>query len=369
VITRRQFALGGAALSASCRKQRGDGYAGYAFVANQEGRAVAAVDLTAFAVARHIRLEDAPSAILTHPSRSAVYVLTPQSGVVYEIDPGKLAVTRKVGIGSGAVGMRMAPGEPHLWVLGASGRKLVRLGLESFAAEQTVVLPEAAVSFDISAYTNLAGLSYGSAGAVGLVNLSSRSAGAPVKLGGEAGAVCFQGNGQGLLAANLGARQLTVLAAPEGRIIVNLPLAVKPEHFCFNQDGGQLFITGDGRDAVVVVYPYYVPEVAETVLAGSKPGAMAASQNFLFVANPEAGDVTILNIGRRRVVAVAGVGAGPGHITVTPDDEYALVLNQVSGDMAVIRIPGLQPDRRKTAALFTIIPVGSKPIGAVVKAV
>jgi YVTN family beta-propeller protein len=104
-----------------------------------------------------------------------------------------------------------------------------------------------------------------------------------------------------------------------------------------------------------VIYPYFVPEVAETVLAGSRPGPMAATWTHLFVTNPAAGDVTILDIDTRRVVAVAGVGADPGYVTVTPDREYALVLNRKSGDMAVIRVAGLQPDRRKSAALFTMI--------------
>ena len=71
------------------------------------------------------------------------------------------------------------------------------------------------------------------------------------------------------------------------RIIVNLPLAVRPDNLCFNRDGGQLFITGEGRDAVVVVFPYYVPQVAETVLAGHAPAAMAASATHLFLANPQ----------------------------------------------------------------------------------
>ena len=128
-------------------------------------------------------------------------------------------------------------------------------------------------------------------------------------------------------------------------------------------------MTGEGRDVVVVVYPYYVPEVAETILAGSRPGAMGCSGTHLFVTNPAAGDVSIVNVERRRVVAVASVGAEPGHVTITPDGEYALVLNRKSGDMAVLRIAGLQPDRRKTAALFTLIPVGSKPVSAVVMAV
>jgi YVTN family beta-propeller protein len=152
-------------------------------------------------------------------------------------------------------------------------------------------------------------------------------------------------------------------------VVVNLPLSLRPDEFCFHPDGGQLYISGEGRDAVAVVYPYYAPEVAETVLAGNRPGPMAATWNHLFVTNPTAGDVTILDVDTRKVVAVAGVGTDPGYVTVTPDGEYALVLNRKSGDMAVIRIAGIRPDRRKSAALFTMIPVGSKPVSAVVTAV
>ena len=52
---------------------------------------------------------------------------------------------------------------------------------------------------------------------------------------------------------------------------MNLPLAVRPEHICFNADGGQVFVTGGGMDAVVVVYPYYTPQIGQTVLAGHSP--------------------------------------------------------------------------------------------------
>jgi hypothetical protein len=52
---------------------------------------------------------------------------------------------------------------------------------------------------------------------------------------------------------------------------------------------------------------------------------------------------------------------------VTPGDEFALVLNRKSGDIAVIRLGAIKNDRKKSAALFTIIPVGSKPVSAVVR--
>ena len=63
------------------------------------------------------------------------------------------------------------------------------------------------------------------------------------------------------------------------------------------------------------------------------------------------------------------VGRRPGSILITPDNQYILVLNEQSGDLAVIRIFSLAARYRyKPAPLFTMIPVGEKPVGAAVVA-
>ena len=159
---------------------------------------------------------------------------------------------------------------------------------------------------------------------------------------------------------------------------MHLPIAVRPDHLCFNQstepgntDGGQLFVTGEGMDAVVIVYPYHTPEVGSTVLAGHAPGAMAASRRFLFVASPQSGDVSILNIGTQKMIGVLPVGNDPGFIVITPDDQYALMLNRKSGDVAVL-YADLNPHIRykeRAGKLLTVIPVGSKPVSAAIRRV
>jgi YVTN family beta-propeller protein len=167
-------------------------------------------------------------------------------------------------------------------------------------------------------------------------------------------------------------RLLSVYDTATRKVITRLPLSVKPENFCFRGDGGQLFITGEGMDAVVVVYPHKMPQVAETVLAGHAPGPMAVSYgdpDLLFVTNPQSGNVTVLDVRSRRVISVISVGAEPGFVTVTPDNQYALVLNRRSGDMSVIRIAAITPKRNKFTPLFTMVPVGSRPVSAAVRAV
>ena len=96
---------------------------------------------------------------------------------------------------------------------------------------------------------------------------------------------------------------------------------------------------------------------------------MAASGSLLFVTSPQSGDVSILNIPTRKVIGVVQVGSDPGFVIVTPDDQYALVLNRKSGDVAVLRVGGITPNRYKSAALFTVIPVGSKPVSAAIRAI
>jgi YVTN family beta-propeller protein len=128
-------------------------------------------------------------------------------------------------------------------------------------------------------------------------------------------------------------------------------------------------MTGAGRDAVVIAYPYQT-QIGGTFLAGRAPDGMAVVGSNLLVTNPETNSVTVLDIDTYRLVAVVEVGHEPREILITPDNQYALVLNQKSGDLAVIRIAALsardRTRRYKSAPLFTLIPVGAKPVSAAV---
>jgi len=344
---------------------------GYAFVANQEGRTIAAVDLTAFAVARQIYLDAAPTAVLADPGRPAVYALTPDSGTVHHIGSDTLAVRRKANVAQSCVAMRHAYDSRALWILCRRPKQLVRLSLESFRVEARIALPAEPFHFDLSPDGEWAAVSFGETGAAGLVSLARRTC-SWIACGKNLSLVRFRSDNRQLLVGDAGDQTLVILDVPNGRVIVRLPLAVRPDQFCVSSDQGQLFITGAGMDAVVVVYPYWT-EVAETALAGKSPGAMAdvsgPDAEYLFVANERSGEVTIIDVDTRRAIAVAPVGQEPSFITITPDNQYALVLNRASGDMAVIRVAAITPSRTKFGPLFTMIPVGSRPVSAVVRGV
>lgn len=389
--SRRSFAFAGlgagltaglAALSNCGRHDRAKGFPGYAFVANEDGHAVAAVDLEVFAVARHIRLDGAPTAVLANSRMGRVFALTPENGTVHEIHTDTLTFSGKTGVASSALQMRLSPDGNSVYVLCNKPNQLVRLSANPLRVTWTAPLRDTPTDFDVSPDGNTIAISSQNSCSLTFVDVPTRNV-LSLRTPGEIGLVRFQpphgdaarakSDSKQLIAADVSRRMLSMYDVPSRRLMVNLPLSVRPDHLCFNSDGGQLFVTGEGMDAVVVVYPYYTPQIGQTVLAGHTPGAMAASgaSGYLFVANPKSADVSILDVVTSKVLMVTPVGAEPSYIAITPDDQYALVLNRTSGDMAVIRIPNVtsaarEQRRWRTGPLFMLIPVGSRPVSAAV---
>lgn len=367
--TRRTFVLATASTLA-CRRPTATGYPGYAFVANEDGRAVAVVDLTKFRVSREIGIEGSPTAILSHGRRPAVYALTPQTGTVHEIDPVSFAVSRKARVAPSAISMRLAADGQSLWILSRDARALIQLPLDHFQTGARIRLPGAPEDFDLS--TDWAVVSLPAEGSLAMLDLRRTRVERVVAAGPDARTVRFHAQGRRVLCGNRGNRTLTIYDVASGRIVAHLPVAVAPENFLYKaSDDGEMFITGAGMDALVVVYPYQ-SEVHETRLVGRSPGAMAVSGSpeYLFVANTESGDVTVMDVTTGKVRANVAVGAEPRYIVVTPDDRFAIALNSRSGDLAVIDIAAFESGRRARTAptpLLTMIPVGAKPVSAAIR--
>jgi YVTN family beta-propeller protein len=223
---------------------------------------------------------------------------------------------------------------------------------------------------DIS-QTGVVAIASADSGTVELIDLVSGSR-QKTQIETQLGELRFRRDGKLLLVANLKDRSLAVLNVPALQRVTDLQLAMAPENLCFKPDGGQLFVSGRGMDAIAIVFPYDTLEVEQTVLAGRDPGVMACSGvpgGYLFVGNASGSDVSILDVDTRKAIGAVQVGERPGFIAITPDNQYALVLDQQSGDMAVIRIPAIRRNRAHTgAALFTMLPVGNDPVHAAVVA-
>lgn len=359
---RKWLAVTASAFSVGCGREKGTGYFGYGLVANAGDNSLTAIDLTSFRVVKTLGIKGSPSQVVNGGGKA--YVLTPSLGTVQVVDNSlNLTKTQKVSDHLSQIGLSKDGRE--LWALAGHANQLIACDLNTLDVMSRHKLSVRADSMDFSSTGYVAVAS--ASGAVELLEMRTgqRSRTQTPALG----AIRFRADGKMLLCANLQNRSLLALDVPSLQVISELPLAMQPEHLCFNHDQGQLFVSGSGMDGVAVVFPYQILEVDQTLLAGRAPGTMTCSEApaYLFVGSSTGSNVCILNIDTRKVVGFVGTGGKPTLITVTPDSQYALVLDQASGDMGVIHIPAIRANKWKSgAALFTMLSVGSSPVDLVV---
>ena len=214
----------------------------------------------------------------------------PTIGTVYEIEAGLLTITRRVRAGNAAIAMRLSRAGDALWVLYRDPAGLVEIPFDTMRPGRHIRLAAPPADFDLSRETDDACVVTSSDRKISVVGLAQASISRTIQAAAEPCIARFRGDGRQLITGSQTDRSLTLYDVPTGKTVVRLPLSIAPREFCFTADGGHLYVTGDGMDAVVSVFPYRT-EVWETLLAGHAPGAMAIAESdrppaYLLVANP-----------------------------------------------------------------------------------
>jgi len=352
---------------AGCRRSRGGGFEGHAFVAVSGDSTLAAVDLASFSVVRQIRLGSRPAQIVSDAASRLLYVLGEggPAGLTV-VDAASLVIRRSLWLADRPQRIRLSPQADQLYILDAGARLFKSLNLETLAPGWQARLPAAPVDFDVSSDGAWACVSLAS-GEAAVIDLRARKLAGVVPAGAGAGGVAIRSDGRQAFVASRADRSLSVIEMGSLRRIARLPLNTRPEALRFKPDGGELFVSG-GDGGVVLIVSAYRAEVDQPMLAGAEPRDMAISRNnLLFVANSAGNTVSVIGIDDRRTLASVPTGEEPHRVALTPDDRFALVLNRKSGDLAVIRTQALLLGRERVRPLFTLVRVGSRPVDLVIQ--
>ena len=353
---------------AGCGSRTKQAFVGYAFVATRDSGDIAVVDLAAFKLeTKRIKSAGRPLQLIDVPNQDFLLSVS-DNGIVEEVRVSEAAITRKCKTVFRPWSVWLSHDAKTIWGLTTEGRSLVAIDRESLAERNRWDLGQPATGLAVSPGSAHVGVSFEGINQVGILKDPSEKKVLVAGLESQPAQIRYLNNGSMLIVAHDQERKLTMVDSETGKTVVALPLPIRPQNLCFNTDGGQLFITGEGLDGVVVVYPFQ-SQVAATLLSGKWPGPMAVSRSpqFLFVTSPRTDTVSVLDVRTQKLAAVVAVGAEPRNVVLTPDNQMALVLNQRSGDVAIIRLANIVSKRQKTAPLFTMIPVGSAPVAAVVR--
>jgi hypothetical protein len=382
-VSRRQFlSLGaaglGTAIATGCGKQRATGYPGFALITAAGENALAIVDLNTFRLSHKLDLGAAASSVSSDSSHG--YVVTPSTGAVHVIDSERLTDARPIKMASRLDLLRLTPTAGEVVGICSGDCELIFANAVDRTTIRRTKIACTPVDVDVQLHSGsrriYAAISGGASGTIELLDLHS-AVRRKRQLACELGAIRFRQDGQLLFAANHSEKTLMVLDTESLATVCELSLPMRPENFVFSADHGQLFISGAGVDGVAIVFAYDTIEVEQTILTGRTPGAMACSDEprYLFVASRNGSEISILSVDTRKMIALTQVGDRPSRIVITPDQQYALVLNEGSGDLAVIRIPAIAGNRTRNGAsalpsqiltlrgvsLFAMIPVSRQP--------
>ncbi len=352
------------AFLAGCRRKLAARYQGWLFIASGAERAVVVADLAQFRrTTASISVPHAPDRLFL--SGGHVFVTSREGSSITEIDSAKMQVSGTIPLPGKPLSLHFLDGGQTAVVVSADPPALFLVDLTARRVTARLALPGVPAEADLS--DDLMAISLPSRNSVVRVSVQPLKLESETPLGVACGPLRFRKDGRTILAGAGATKEVISLDSHTGEVLVRLPLPISPVRFCFNNDGGQMFVSGPGVDAVAIVNPYQ-NEVDQTVLAGKMPGAMAVSprQNLLFVANQGSGDLTILDIDTRHAEASVHIGETPGDVLVTPDGEYALLLDQVSGNVAVVRIATVLDHKNRAKPLFTVFPTAADARSALI---
>jgi YVTN family beta-propeller protein len=363
----RRTLLAATLAAAGCGRDLARRYFGWLFIASAAEKALAIADLSQFRRVTSIPLPSTPAQVFRIGKK--VFATCPDEHTLCQIDSEGFRIVAKTAFPGRIVSAAVYPNGTRIAVVTDQPAALHLVDPLTSRITHRTALPAAPSSLD--ATDDIAAITTASANSVIRVSLSDGAIAGVTDLGLRAGVIRLH-RGAGLILIGASDRnQIVTVDSDTGALLARLPLAFTPARFCFNADGGQMFVTGTTGDMIAICSPYQ-SEVEQTIAAGRTPYGMAVGSGLLFITNVDSGDLTIFDIDTRSHKATVHVGGKPGDVLLTPDGEYALTIDRESGDVAVVRIKtALDRKDGEGAApmvkpLFTIFPTGPAPRSAVI---
>ncbi len=365
-LTRRSLLA--SALFAGCARKLAPRYVGWLFVASAAERGIAVADLSTFQRITTVPLAEVPEQLMMSGGR--VFVSCPDARSISSIDPERLRVDGRISVPGRIAAMAIVPGSSGIAVITTEPDLFLLIDSAAGKITKRLALPVRPLGLDVN--RGLAAI--GGRGSILRVALPALTLKGTTPIDGNCGAIRIRANGETVLAGIPERKEIVTIDSDTGTLLAHLPLAFQPSRFCFNSDGGQMFVTGTEGDAIAIIDPYQ-NQVEQTIVGGSTPFGVAVgvagSQSLLLVTNPGSGDLTIFDIETRGLAASVHIGGNPGDVLLTPGGEYALVIGRDSGDVAVVRITSVLDTsvlnkHTKLKPLFTVFPSGGSPRSALI---
>ncbi len=343
---------------ASCKRQTGVPPRPYiAFVANQQGYSVAAVDLGHFQVISSIPVAPSPSQVAIRPGAKEIYAVS-STGAINVIEFPDLHVKKTIFIGKSASNLVFSPDGSRAYVLDPSENQVVVWDCGRWREIGRLRLPGRPSSIALSPEGKVLMVSALPSELL-FVDPESMKLVAKVEVGENPGPMGVRADGKVVFAAAAGQKSISAVEIPSRQLLANLAVAAPVTSLEFKPDGGELYALSSSGSVAIILDAYH-EDVEETITAGLNPvaGTFRQDMTTFYIATAGDGNVTALDVQTRNVISVVHAGTQPSSIALTPDQRFLAVTDSATSSLAVLRTDKL--------GLVTTIPVGADPVHVVI---
>ncbi|HET7841159.1 MAG TPA: hypothetical protein VFM21_06110 [Terriglobia bacterium] len=347
-----------AAISSSCKRQTGAPPLPYlAFVANQQGNSVAAVDLGSFQVVSSIPVAPSPSQVAVRPGAKEVYAVA-STGSVNVIAFPELRVRKTIVIGRSASNLVFSPDGNRAYVLNPAEDLVMALDCGSWREIGRLRLAGKPSSIALSRDGKVLMASALPSDLL-FIDPESMKLLATVEVGQNPGPMAVRADGKVVFVSAAGQKSISAVEIPSRQLLANLAVAAPVASLVFKPDGGELYALSSAGSVTIILDAYH-DEVEQTITAGLTPvaGAFRQDMTTFYIATAGDGNVTALDVQTRNVIAVVHAGTQPSSLALTPDQRFLAVTDAATSSLAILRTDKL--------GLVTTIPVGSNPAHVVI---
>ena len=172
-------------------------------------------------------------------------------------------------------------------------------------------------------------------GTVSVVSLGSASVAARITVGLSPFGIAVSPNGQSVYVANSFDNSLSVIATGGNSVSATVPVGASPSGVSVSPDGSKVYVANTADNSVSVIAAGN-NTVSSTVPVGAGPtGIATASNGATYVANIEAGTVSVLSASAA-VAQTISTGGAPYGVTTSTDGSTVYVVNKTTKLVSVI---------------------------------
>jgi YVTN family beta-propeller protein len=348
-------------------------YREYAYISNGGSHTVTVLDVVNMRQDRVIAVGSNPSGLGVNPRRNEVYVVNSGSGTVSVIDAERNAVSATMRVQKQPYFIDVDAQGERAYVANSRSNNVSVLDLGLRREIGVIGAGEGPGMARISGDGKTVVITNRTSGSVSIADARTFKVRSSFDhCPGATDAIIMPDSSKAFVTCS-GGHQVMVIGLAHGTgsdplaadvLLTFMDVGKSPVHIVLKPDGGEAFVSNYDSDTISEITTTS-NEVGGAYLMGAHPvrGLVNADNSLLYVSDFSAGRVGVYSIDDGKLIGPGvKVGEGPDALAFSASGHFLLVVNALSGDIAVLKTGSNPP------SLLTLFPAGRSPNDIAVKA-